>query len=84
MGESIPIEARIFAVADALDAMTSDRPYRKAMPFSSAMEIIEGESGRQFDGKVVEALLRIPEEELLMNAGSLQGKKPTTCNCFTI
>jgi hypothetical protein len=62
--DEIPLGARIFAVADTLDAMTSDRPYRKAVPFSAAREEIARESGRQFDPEVVEAFLAIPEERL--------------------
>lgn len=62
IGEEIPLGARIFAVADTLDAMTSDRPYRRALPFSAAREEIIRESGRQFDPAVVAAFLSIPEE----------------------
>ncbi len=62
VGDKIPLGARIFAVADTLDAMTSDRPYRKALPFSVAWEEIKRESGRQFDPKVVRAFLSIPEK----------------------
>jgi putative nucleotidyltransferase with HDIG domain len=60
-GEAIPLGARIFAVADTLDAMTSDRPYRKALPYSAAREEISRESGSQFDPAVVLAFLFIPE-----------------------
>jgi putative nucleotidyltransferase with HDIG domain len=56
-GDEIPLEARIIAVADAYDAMTSDRPYRKAMPPYEAREIIVGCSGKEFDPKVVEGFL---------------------------
>jgi putative nucleotidyltransferase with HDIG domain len=61
-GSEIPIGARIFAVADALDAITSDRPYRKARPFDTAREEILRCCGSQFDPGVVEAFLRIPSE----------------------
>jgi HD-GYP domain-containing protein (c-di-GMP phosphodiesterase class II) len=61
-GEEIPLGARIFAVADALDAITSDRPYRPAAPFAAARAEIERESGRQFDPRVVQAFLSIPED----------------------
>jgi cyclic di-GMP phosphodiesterase len=61
-GEQIPLGARIFAIADTLDAMTSDRPYRKALPFSAAVQEITRESGRQFDPEVVKAFLSVPEE----------------------
>jgi putative nucleotidyltransferase with HDIG domain len=60
-GEQIPIGARIFAVADTLDAMISDRPYRKALPISAAREEIERFSGKQFDPRVVHVFLSIPE-----------------------
>ena len=62
VGGQIPIGARIFAVADALDAMTSDRPYRKLRSFEDAShEIVKG-SGTQFDPAVVEQYLKIPNE----------------------
>ena len=54
-GEAIPLEARIMAVADTYDAMTSDRPYRKALPHYFAMKEIRACAGKQFDPKVVEA-----------------------------
>ncbi len=56
-GQQIPLGARVFAVVDALDAMTSDRPYRKAMPWDEAREEIIRHSGTQFDPAVVEAFL---------------------------
>lgn len=62
MGSEIPLGARIFAVADTLDAMMSDRPYRRALPFSAAQAEIIRESGRQFDPDVVQAFLSTPEE----------------------
>jgi putative nucleotidyltransferase with HDIG domain len=58
----IPIGARIFAVADTLDAITSDRPYRKASSFDVAREEILRCSGTQFDPSVVEVFLKIPNE----------------------
>ncbi len=60
-GEQIPIGARIFAVADTLDAMISDRPYRKALPISAARDEIKRFSGIQFDPRVVEVFLAQPE-----------------------
>jgi len=60
-GEQIAIGARIFAVADALDAMRSDRPYRPAQSFEAAREEIIKWSGRQFDPKVVKVFLSLPE-----------------------
>ena len=56
-GTEIPLAARIFAVADALDAMTSDRPYRKAMSWAAAGREILAESKRQFDPDVVESFV---------------------------
>jgi len=60
-GEQIPLGARIFAVADTLDAMISDRPYRKAMPISAAREEIQRYSGRQFDPRVVQVFMSQPD-----------------------
>jgi response regulator RpfG family c-di-GMP phosphodiesterase len=54
-GDEIPLGARVFAVADALDAITSDRPYRRHQPWLHAVEEIAEESGRQFDPDVVAA-----------------------------
>ncbi|HUB51181.1 MAG TPA: HD domain-containing phosphohydrolase [Terracidiphilus sp.] len=61
-GHDIPIGARIFAIADTLDAITSDRPYRKARSFDAAREEILRCSGTQFDPAVVEVFLKIPNE----------------------
>ncbi|HEU4758348.1 MAG TPA: diguanylate cyclase, partial [Dehalococcoidia bacterium] len=58
-GEEIPLGARIFAVVDAFDAITSDRPYRAAQSESAALEEICRERGRQFDPAVVDALLKV-------------------------
>jgi ribonuclease P protein subunit RPR2 len=54
-GEDIPLGARVFAVADTLDAMTSDRPYRRALDWSHAEQEILSEAGGQFDPAVVDA-----------------------------
>jgi putative nucleotidyltransferase with HDIG domain len=59
-GEEIPLGARIFAIADTLDAITSDRPYRKGRSFTEAREEIRRCSGNQFDPSIVEVFLRIP------------------------
>lgn len=53
-GEEIPLEARIFAVADTFDAMTADRVYRKAQPAYAAIEELQRYAGKQFDPRVVE------------------------------
>jgi putative nucleotidyltransferase with HDIG domain len=63
-GEDIPLGARVFALADALDAMTSDRPYRRAMSLEDAITEIERCSGKQFDPAIVSAFLRIPVDRL--------------------
>ncbi len=59
-GDQIPLGARIFAVMDALDVMTSDRPYRKAQSYESARAEIRALSGVQFDPEVVRHFLRVP------------------------
>ncbi len=59
-GEEIPLTARVFAVVDALDAMTHDRPYRSARPVAAALEELRREAGGQFDSHVVEAALAFP------------------------
>ncbi len=61
-GDEILLSARVFAVADTLDAITSDRPYRRASSFESARETIRHLSGSQFDPHVVSVFLNIPEE----------------------
>ena len=61
-GEDIPLGARIFAVADAFDAMTSDRPYSTAISFEAAREEIRRSAGTHFDPTVVESFLTIPLE----------------------
>jgi putative nucleotidyltransferase with HDIG domain len=61
-GEQIPMGARIFAVADTLDAITSDRPYRKGTSFAAARMEIKRCAGTQFDPKVVEVYLSLPDQ----------------------
>ena len=60
--EQIPLGARIFAVADTLDAMTSDRPYRAALPFDAARDEIKRGSGILYDPAIADVFLRIPNE----------------------
>src|SRR5499425_2778435 len=72
-GEQIPLGARIFTIADSLDAMISDRPYRRALPLSHARAEIKRCAGTQFDPAVVDVFLSIPEEhwlDLRENLGS--------------
>jgi ribonuclease P protein subunit RPR2 len=61
-GERIPLAARVFAVADVLDALTTKRPYRLASPFRVAREMILSEAGRHFDPRVITAFKAIPDE----------------------
>ncbi len=61
-GDAIPLPARVFAVADALDALTTDRPYRRATRFSRAREEIRAHAGTQFDPEVVAAFETISDE----------------------
>ena len=60
-GDQIPLGSRIFAVADTLDAMISDRPYRKALPITAAREEIRRNGGTQFDPQVVQVFLSHPD-----------------------
>jgi len=63
-GEAIPLGARIFAVVDAFDAMTFDRPYSKAVPFAAAKAEIQRCAGTHFDPSVVASFLEVPESVL--------------------
>ncbi|HZT57482.1 MAG TPA: HD domain-containing phosphohydrolase, partial [Pyrinomonadaceae bacterium] len=80
-GEQIDLNARIFAVADTFDAITSDRVYRKGRSYGAAVAELEEWAGRQFDPEVVEAFRRVPREEwdelrrasLMKNAGEASG-----------
>jgi HD-GYP domain-containing protein (c-di-GMP phosphodiesterase class II) len=60
-GDDIPLAARVFAVADTLDALTTDRPYRPATTWDSARAVIESEAASQFDPAVVAAYRQIPD-----------------------
>jgi HD-GYP domain-containing protein (c-di-GMP phosphodiesterase class II) len=62
-GQEIPLGARVFAVVDTFDAMTSDRPYRAALSIDEAREEIERWSGRQFDPAVAAAFLSIDADD---------------------
>ncbi|MDR7566878.1 MAG: HD domain-containing phosphohydrolase [Armatimonadota bacterium] len=62
-GEEIPLAARIFAVVDVYDALTSHRPYRPAWPRGKALQYIREQAGKHLDPVVVEAFLRLMEEE---------------------
>jgi HD-GYP domain-containing protein (c-di-GMP phosphodiesterase class II) len=69
-GDQIPLAARLFAVIDTLDAMTFDRPYRKALPFDVAKAEIERMAGSQFDPKVVQTFLK--EERALREMAAME------------
>jgi HD-GYP domain-containing protein (c-di-GMP phosphodiesterase class II) len=60
-GEEIPLGARIFAIADTLDAMRTDRPYRAAQSIQAVREEIKLWSGRQFDPEIVKVFLEMPD-----------------------
>jgi putative two-component system response regulator len=66
LGDEIPLEGRIVAVADVFDALLSDRPYRPAMTIEQAMELIDEESGTHFDPTLVEALTENLSEALAL------------------
>jgi len=73
-GEEIPLAARIFALADAYDALTSDRPYRKAGAHAVAVREIKGNAGTQFDPRVVEAFLKADRKSLIEDKAFSQEK----------
>ena len=81
-GEGIPLGARIFAIADTLDAITSDRPYRKGQPFEAARNEIARCAGQQFDPEIVDVFLRVPIsrwQELCLETGQLTDATATLC-----
>lgn len=63
MGEAIPTDARIIAIVDAFDAMTSDRPYRHGLSGATATAIMRDNKGSQWDPQILELFLRLIEEE---------------------
>ena len=74
--EEIDICARIFAVADAFDAITSDRVYRRGKSYEAAAQELDDWAGRQFDPKIVEAFHRVPKEDWeALHRQSLMPKK---------
>jgi HD-GYP domain-containing protein (c-di-GMP phosphodiesterase class II) len=74
-GKEIPIEARIFAVADAFDAITSERPYKKARTFEQAATVLREDAGKFFDPAVVQAFLKVPKEEWMRILSQVPGDK---------
>ena len=78
-GNEIPLGARIFAIADTLDAMRSNRPYRAAQPIEKAREEIRLWSGRQFDPEIVKVFLEMPDniwEDLRTDISGRDGPLP--------
>jgi response regulator RpfG family c-di-GMP phosphodiesterase len=79
-GEEIDICARIFAVADAFDAITSDRVYRQGRPYQAAAQELDEWADRQFDPQVVEAFHRVPPEDWEELRQKSLMRKPTESN----
>jgi putative nucleotidyltransferase with HDIG domain len=78
-GEQIPTGARILAAADCLDALTSDRHYRRALPLDEALAILQAEAGLSFDARVVEVLVRRGAELSAMLKRRERGASLSTC-----
>lgn len=81
-GDQIPLGARIFAIADTLDAMTSDRPYRKGTSFACARAEIVRCSGTQFDPTIVQRFLTISDEEWNRIRGNVGQSAPDAVLAF--
>lgn len=79
-GEQIPLGARLFAIADTLDAMTSDRTYRKAPGFSEVLEVVVRQRNRQFDPQVADMFLKIPEAVWKRVRVSVERQMPSDCS----
>jgi putative nucleotidyltransferase with HDIG domain len=79
-GKQIPLSARIVAVADVLDALTHERPYKPAWPVQDALQEIFSQSGRQFDPRVIDALHQLDHRQLLprQSAIQLENDQPAT------
>jgi response regulator RpfG family c-di-GMP phosphodiesterase len=75
-GEEIPLDARIMAVADAYDAMTSDRAYRRGMPHERAIEILSAGAGSQWDASVIDAFLAVIDDITAIRYGYNQTDRP--------
>jgi len=79
-GESIPIGARILAAVDCLDALASDRQYRRALPLDEAIKVVQSEAGKSYDPAVVEILARryVELERLATTSGTIERRKLST------
>src|SRR6266576_6074251 len=73
IGDSIPIGARIIMIADTIDAMTTDRPYRKALNLSKTLEELAKHSGHQFDPKLVQLVSKSPSIRRLLGPQLVTG-----------
>lgn len=74
-GENIPLEGRIVAVADVIDALTSIRPYKKAWSMDKAVAQVEKESGTHFDPRVVQALKSVIPDVLAIESRYVDPRK---------
>jgi HD-GYP domain-containing protein (c-di-GMP phosphodiesterase class II) len=72
-GEEIPIASRIVFACDAYNAMTTDRPYRGAMPREAAVAELEANTGSQFDPRIVAALVKVVEQGVPAPLTSMEG-----------
>jgi putative nucleotidyltransferase with HDIG domain len=76
MGEAIPLAARIIMIADTMDAMTTDRPYRKALSFERTLEELKKFAGKQFDSRLVDLVASSANLRRLLGATAEQGGSP--------
>jgi putative two-component system response regulator len=72
-GEEIPKAARIFAIIDVFDALTADRPYRKAWSEAQALAHIQEQSGKHFDPQVVVAFLSLLDKDVKTKPNGVEG-----------
>jgi len=79
-GEQIPLGARLFALADTLDAMTSDRAYRKTPGFSEVLTVVARQRGLQFDPRAADMFLKVPEEVWRQVRLSVEQPIPSDCS----
>ncbi|MEX0833747.1 MAG: HD domain-containing phosphohydrolase [Actinomycetota bacterium] len=68
-GEEIPLPARIFSIVDSFDAMTSDRPYREALPIEKALQEVEDNAGTQFDPEIAKTFVTMFEAKTKESVG---------------
>lgn len=81
-GENIPVGARIIMIADTLDAMTTDRPYRKALHFEQVVSELRKYSGRQFDPRIAEVLIKSSTVRRMIGAGEADAPQPIPVATF--